>query len=53
MVKHEAYKFDIVCVYETRHTNFSAKLSKLPKGYAKEELNADGHGIVCLSRYHP
>jgi hypothetical protein len=47
MVKHEAYKFDIVCVYETRHTNFSAKRRKLPKGYAEGELNADGHGIVC------
>ena len=52
LVKYQAYKFDIVCIYETRYINHSAKRRKLPKGYA-EELDADGHGIVYLREYRP
>lgn len=49
MVNHKNFKFGIVCVYETRDTNFSAIRRKLPEGYAEEKLDANGHGIVCLN----
>lgn len=45
MIHNDQYKFAVVCFYETRRTNFSAKIKKLPKQYA-ERLDRDGCGIV-------
>ena len=53
MVKYKAYKFSIVYIYKTHYTNFSVKLSKLPKGYTKEEIDTDSYVIIYLSRYCP
>ncbi|KAK2612317.1 hypothetical protein QQS21_001743 [Conoideocrella luteorostrata] len=47
MIRHKNSKFGVVCFYETRHTNFSAKIKRLPKDYAKK-LDANGHGIVVM-----
>ncbi|KAJ2986541.1 hypothetical protein NUW58_g4975 [Xylaria curta] len=50
MIHDQAFKFDIVCFYETRHTNFSAILKKLPPEYVQEQIDPNGHGIV-VERY--
>ncbi|PVH70823.1 NACHT-domain-containing protein [Cadophora sp. DSE1049] len=46
MINHKDLKNKIVCFYESRNTNHSAIGKKLPEGYAKEQLNVNGHGIV-------
>jgi hypothetical protein len=51
MTSHNYFKFKIVCFYETRATNFCAVLKRLPEGYAKGQLDTNGHGIVGLDQY--
>ncbi|KAK4038303.1 hypothetical protein C8A01DRAFT_17605, partial [Parachaetomium inaequale] len=49
LIQSSAFKFPVVCFYETRHTNFSAILRTLPKDFAQTEVDKNGHGIVCLT----
>lgn len=49
LIAKKAFNLNVVCFYETRHTDFSAKLQSLPEGYRQKELDKNGHGIVCLS----
>lgn len=46
MVAHSEFKIPIVCFYETRHTNFSAYKSRLPKSDGPTEFDGPGSGIV-------
>ncbi|KAH6957864.1 hypothetical protein BKA56DRAFT_680749 [Ilyonectria sp. MPI-CAGE-AT-0026] len=46
MVAHSDFKIPVVCFYETRHTNFSAYKSRLPKSDAPTEFDGPGSGIV-------
>lgn len=50
LVQSSAFKFPVVCFYETRHTNFSAVLRTLPRDFAQTEVDKNGHGIVSLTR---
>ncbi|EXU98174.1 ankyrin repeat protein [Metarhizium robertsii] len=47
MIHHRDFNFDKVCFYETRRTDFSAKIKKmtLPESYTKN-LDTKGRGIV-------
>lgn len=49
MIRHSDCNFGIVCFYENRHTDFSAKIKKLelPERYTKN-LDKNGHGIVRM-----
>jgi hypothetical protein len=50
LIHSTAFKFPVVCCYETRHTKFSAILRTLPRDFAQTtEVNENGHGIVCLT----
>jgi hypothetical protein len=49
LIQSSAFKFPVVCCYETRHTKFSAILRTLPRDFAQTEVDKNGHGIVCLT----
>jgi hypothetical protein len=49
LISSDASKFPVVCVYETRHTKFSAVTRTLPRDFVQTKVNANGHGIVSLT----
>jgi len=48
LIHSDDSKFPVVCVYETRHTKFSAAIRTLPRGFVQNKINVNGHGIVSM-----
>lgn len=49
LIQSDAFKFPVVCFYETRYTKFSAVLRTLPKDFTQTAVDKNGHGIVSLT----